>query len=534
MQQQIPNENQLLAQCQELIRSNNIQAAVNACQLMNRHYPQNADGWFVSSFLALKLGGHDHALQTVERALSLHPGVPHWILHRASCLQATGRLEDAIKSVNELAKSDTQDDALLGEIGLFASRLEQHELALKMFQKAVEQNPAQGRHYFNLATALRFKGELDKAESACEKAIELNPDDHDARFLRSGLRKQTSDRNHVDELETTLSGIGSDPMAESLVSYSLAKELEDLGESERSFAALQRGASARRSSLAYSPEEDIGFINTITEVYNAEFMASDRGGYDNNEAIFVLGLPRTGTTLVERILGSHDSVLSAGELTNFTRAIAGMAQTAAQQNPAMASNSRDDMVRLTAGIDFTRLGQMYVDSTRPLTGKSPRFIDKFPQNTLNMGPIRLALPKARMVLLQRHPMDSCYSMYKQIFTNIYQFSYDLEELGRYFIAHQRLLDHWLAVAGDAIHVIQYEKLVTDPEVEVRGLLEFCSLPWQDQCLDFHKNKQASTTASASQVRQKLYTSSIGKWKDYEQQLEPLRVILDKAGMLPEA
>lgn len=531
MQQQIPNENQLLAQCQELIRANNIEAAVNACQLMNRHYPQNADGWFISSFLALRLGGNDHALQTVERALSLHPGIPHWILHRASCLQATGQIEEAIKSLNELAGSVTGDDALLGEIGLFASRLEQHELALKMFQKAVEQNPSKGRHYFNLATALRFKGDLDEAESACNKAIELNPHDHDARFLRSGLRKQTSDKNHVSELESTLSGIGSDSMAEALVSYSLAKELEDLGESERSFIALQRGAKARRSSLAYSPEEDIKFIDTIIEVYNTEFMESDKPGYDNEEAIFVLGLPRTGTTLVERILGSHGEVLSAGELTNFTRIIAGMSQALAQQNPAMAVNSRNDMVRLTAGIDFTQLGQAYIDSTRPLSGNSPRFIDKFPQNTLNMGPIRLALPKARMVLLQRHPMDSCYSMYKQMFTDIYQFSYDLKELGRYFVAHQRLLNHWLTVAGDAIHVIQYENLVTDPEPEVRKLLEFCSLPWQDQCLDFHENKQASTTASASQVRQKLYTSSIGKWKDYEEQLEPLRQMFEEAGCL---
>ncbi len=433
--------------------------------------------------------------------------------------------------LKELARSDHQDKTILGELGLLASNLGQYELALEMFLNAIDQNPDEGRLHFNLATVLRFKGDLEGAEAACNKAIELNPQDHDARFLRSGLRKQSSDDNHVEELEATLSTISANPMGEALISYSLAKEYEDMGESEKSFNSLERGAKARRSSLHYKLDEDLDFINTIIEVYNRDFMSRDAPGHANSEAIFVLGLPRTGTTLVERILGSHDSVISAGELTNFTRCIAGMAQAVSQQNPDFQTADRNDMVRMTAQINFAQLGQVYIESTRPLTGQSPNFVDKFPQNTLNIGPIRLALPETKIVLLQRNPMDSCYSMYKQLFTDIYQFSYDLEELGKYFIAHQRLLDHWLDVAGDAIHVAHYEDLVTEPETEIRKLLEFCGLPWQDQCLEFHQNTQASTTASASQVRQKLYSSSIGKWKDYEEQLEPLRKMLDEAGYL---
>jgi hypothetical protein len=282
--------------------------------------------------------------------------------------------------------------------------------------------------------------------------------------------------------------------------------------------------------LNYQPGEDIEFINTIIDVYDQDFMSRNHDSHPGTEPIFVLGLPRTGTTLVERILGSHDSVTSAGELTQFTRAIAGHVQAISQANPSLLANSRNDMVRITAQINFRELGQAYLDSTQTLKGQTPHFIDKFPQNTLNIGPIHLALPNAKIVLLQRNPMDSCYSMYKQLFTDIYQFSYDLEELGNYFIAHQRLLNHWLSVAGDGIHVLRYENLVTEPETEVRKLLKFCELPWQDQCLDFHLNPQASTTASASQVRQKLYTSSIGKWKHYEEQLSPLRKMLVDAGI----
>jgi hypothetical protein len=186
---------------------------------------------------------------------------------------------------------------------------------------------------------------------------------------------------------------------------------------------------------------------------------------------------------------------------------------------------------MTTRIDYQQLGQFYVDSTRPLSGKTQHFIDKFPQNSLNIGPIRKALPNAKIILLQRNPLDSCYSMYKQLFTEIYQFSYDLDELGKYFIAHQKLMSHWLDVIPGGIHVVKYENLITDTESEVRSLLEFCGLEWQDQCLEFHKNTQASTTASASQIRQKLYSTSIGKWKNYEEQLEPLRKMLAEAGLL---
>ncbi len=535
MQAQLPPANQLLAQVWELIRHKDIQHAVNACQLMNQQYPEHANGWYASSFLALQLGGHDHALKSIDRALSLQPGNQRWLLQKAACLQAAGLKQEAIILLRETASNDYSDRTIWAEIGLLASSLEQHDLSLKMFGKAIELNPDQGRLHFNLATVHRFLGDLGQAESSCNRAIELDAGDYDAVFLRSSLRKQSAKDNHIQELLSVAESIdgnaNDNTIGNALVNYSLAKEYEDLGESENSFKALQKGADARRSSLQYDIEADIEFIDAIIDVYSKEFMSTVHKGHNSSEPIFVLGLPRTGTTLVERILGSHDSVISAGELTNFTRHIASMAQLIGQQTPGSQQAGRNDMVRMTTRIDYRLLGEAYIKSTRPLTGQVAYFIDKFPQNTLNIGPIRLALPGAKIILLQRDPMDSCYSMYKQLFTDIYQFSYDLQELGQYFIAHQRLLNHWLDVAGDAIHVVHYEKLVTDTEAQVRSLIGFCELPWQDQCLDFHKNTQASTTASASQIRQKLYASSIGKWQDYEQQLEPLRKMLDEAGCL---
>ena len=191
------------------------------------------------------------------------------------------------------------------------------------------------------------------------------------------------------------------------------------------------------------------------------------------------------------------------------------------------------MVEKALGINPQVLGKSYLESTRPKTGHTPRFIDKFPFNYLNCGMIHAALPDAKIILLERHPMDTCFAMYRMMFMGIYPFSYDLDELGKYYIAYRALADHWQQVLAASIHVVRYETLVQDTEIEIRKLLKYCGLEWENSCLSFHENKSASTTASAVQVRQPMYTSSIGKWKRYEKQLQPLAENLRQNGITVE-
>jgi hypothetical protein len=238
-------------------------------------------------------------------------------------------------------------------------------------------------------------------------------------------------------------------------------------------------------------------------------------------------MPRTGTTLVERILASHTDVFAAGELNNF----AAQLMTMLRSQNSDKRVSRDEMVQLSAELDFKQLGESYVKSTRPFTGKTPRFIDKMPLNYLYAGLIHLALPNARIINLRRDPMDTCYAIYKQLFVDAYPFSYDLEELAKYFVAYHQLMGHWNLVLPGVIHTVTYEHLVDDFEAEARKLLEFCGLDWQSQCLKFYENKEASTTASTVQVRQPVYQSSVGKWRNYEQQLQPVVDILRQGGVL---
>ena len=204
------------------------------------------------------------------------------------------------------------------------------------------------------------------------------------------------------------------------------------------------------------------------------------------------------------------------------------------QMQAISTNpnpSRTEMVILSGQLNFKKLGQSYLESTRPLTAHKRHFIDKFPQNSLYVGPIHLALPNASIIFVERHPLDVCYAMYKQLFTEIYQFSYDLEELADYFIAHQKLMEHWQKTLPGIIHVVRYEDLLADAETSARKMLNHCNLDWQPRCLDFQNNKQVTMTASAAQVRQKMYTTSVGMWRNYETQLEPLINKLDAAGIL---
>jgi len=189
-----------------------------------------------------------------------------------------------------------------------------------------------------------------------------------------------------------------------------------------------------------------------------------------------------------------------------------------------------EFVAASAKVDFRALGAAYLHRTTPRRRSGLRFIDKLPFNFLYAGLIHLALPQAKIISVVRHPVDTCYAVYKQLFKDAYPFSYDLSELGRYFIAYHQLMQHWHQVMPGRIHTVKYESLVTDLGGEARQLLQYCELPWEEQCLHFHLSSEASTTASAIQVRRPIYDTSIGLWRHYRQQLEPLRALLDRAGI----
>lgn len=406
----------------------------------------------------------------------------------------------------------------LSNLGSIFSLAQRFDEALQCFSRAVSAQSTQPALWYGLATAQRSLGDFAAAESSCTEAIRLDPHYAEAHWLRSGLRKQTAGHNHVEQLEAELAGNHAHGQSKALLCYALAKELEDLTQYARSFEHLRVGAQTYRQQLNYDVARDVETLQCIVSSHGSGALQSAGPGYNGAAPIFVVGLPRSGTTLVERIVQSHTSVVSVGERNDFALELIRAAKAAAGGRRI----DRNQLVRESLSFDLAALGRSYVGSVAPEESGQRRVLDKMPINYLYCGLIHAALPDARIICVRRNPMDSCYAAYKTILTGPYGFSYDLDELGRYFVAFHSLVEHWRATLPSHAYLeVQYESLVHDPQSQARRIMAFLNLPWQQQINDFFMSAAPSATASAAQVRQPVYVSSVGKWRHYREQLAPL-------------
>ena len=536
-----PNKEQLADRVGFCIDNNDIPRALAICQQLTREFPDYAYGWYLASFLLKKQRRYAEALAAIDRAL-LPAYSDKYQLHKARCLFEMDDIVAAAAAVVPLRDSSFSDARSHNELGALLHLLQDYPNALKHYAKAIARDGSNAEFHFNKAAVQRYLGDAAAAEAGFESAIALNPQEFEAYNARAQVRKQTSERNHVRQLQELLQRTTA-PAGLTQLHYAVAKELEDLGDYEGSFRNLKLGADTRRKYMQYSVATDLHIIAAIQDTYRREMFDGHIQGCADPAPIFIIGMPRTGTTLVQRILGSHSGVYSAGELSTFSLELTRLARetlfpapgstpgSAPTSAPSSARASRTDFVAKTVQLDFRALGEAYIHKTRPLRDSSPHFIDKLPFNYLYAGLIHLALPRAKIINLQRHPMDTCYAVYKQLFKDAYPFSYDLNELGQYYIAYHRLMQHWNEVMPGVMHTLRYEDVVADVEGEARRLLQFCELPWEDQCLRFYEDTQASTTASALQVRQPVYDTSVGKWRQYAHQLESLRLQLERAGIV---
>lgn len=501
--------------------------AVQACKTLNGRFPDFAPGWAQGSRVALRLGNPDKALEFIERALALDTQSGHLHIFRAQCLLEKKQLRQAIAAAHRAVELAPDDAAALYNAGTFIGmHCNEHAEACPYYERAVALSPDNPEYHFSLAAVYRFLGRVKEAASTWDRAIKLKPEYYEAYLLRSEVHKQSMESNHIVEMENLLARGIKDWRGESMLCHALAKEYEDTADYSSSFAWLKRGTDLRQKHTRYDVATDEKTMGEIAQHFSLDVMQQPRVGCDSEEPIFILGLPRTGSTLLERILSSHDEVYAAGELNAFALELVRICQ----QGHGEGKIARDELVKISTTINYAQLGQNYVASTRPRTGHVPRFVDKMPNNFLYCGLIHLALPKARIIHIMRNPMDTCYAMYKRLFKSAYPMSYDLEQLGRYYLAYRRLMDHWGNVMPESILEIRYEQLVDDQEVQTRRVLDYCGLNWQDSCLHFEKNEAPTTTASATQVREPIYRTAQGMWRNYEEQLRPLRELLEEGGV----
>jgi tetratricopeptide (TPR) repeat protein len=475
------------------------------------------------------------ALQTLELPAQLTPAYSPHLLLRAHCFWALGWRMQTLAAAAEAQRLSAEDPAMLDAIAAVFSRANDQESALAAADRAVTLAPGHPSYRYNRATIRRFLGDMEGAEADYDVVIAARPTDYEAYLNRSELRQQTVERNHIPELESMLARAAADPRGTVQIQYALAKEYEDLGEYERSFQHLRSGADLRRAHMKYDVSVDVATVDWIIDsfpgIQSRTGVIPAAGGSPSSPPVFIVGLPRAGSTLVERILSSHSDIAGAAELDCFARALV----DAASRVTGKTRMPRQDLVKASALVDFAALGEDYTRRARAALGLEGRFIDKMPLNYLYCGLIHKALPDAKIIHVTRHPMAAGYAMYKTLFKDAYPFSYDLDDIARYYLAYRRLMDHWREVLGEALLEVRYEDVIRDQLGQTRRLLRHCELPWQDQCLEFHRNPAATTTASASQVRRPLYRTSLEKWRHFASPLEPLRRALVAGGIeIPDA
>ena len=519
----------------------NYREAHQHCLTILKLDSSHADAWFLCGVIAGKNGQSTKAVDIFRNAIKLAPEQAEYRAELGKQLIALGQPEQALVVAEEALSLAPSDVPTLNTLGTIFSHVGEHEKALTCFDSAARAlNAKPGRAaglsdewqanlHFNRAASLQFAGDFDAAEQAYEQAIELHPQFYKAHSALSQLRRQTEAENHLERLHELRAG--AETARDRLhLGHAIAKEQEDLGQCKDALASLAWAKQAQARQVNYDAATGAVLFTGIRRLFTAELFKPERAkhsGCDNPEPIFIVGMPRTGTTLVEQILSSHSQVYAAGELQNFSLQVKRMTDSAANETLDIAGLER------ALQLDMSQLGAAYIDSTRPRTGHTPRFIDKLPLNFLYLGLIRLALPGATLICLRRDPMDTCLSNYRQLFaTNFkpYHYNLDLLDCGRYYIEFDRLMQHWHQVMPGAIFELQYEVLVERPEQVSRELLAHCKLPWEEQCLAFHQRKTSVATASAVQVRSSIYRSSVNRWQRYGEALQPLYDLLQHAGL----
>lgn len=471
-------------------------------------------------------GRHAAAAAAAGEALERLPASHRLTARLAVARLHSGDFRGAEEAASRHPLPEVADLEALTQIGQVLAAMDLHAGARAAFARALELRPEDPRLMFNLATSMRNYGAVAEAEALYDACLRLHPDDFEALKNRSDLRRQTPEANHVPELEAALGRAGQDWRGRVMLLYALGKEQEDLQRHAAAFAAYSEGARLRRARLRYDVETDLNRLERLERVFSAAWLSSRERSRAPAAPIFIVGLPRAGSTLLERMLSSHSAIETGGELQNFGVSVA---------RAAGKVSAEGDLISKSAALDPTELAEAYLSSLRPDLSEAACFIDKLPGNSLYAGLIAAALPNALIVHIERDPRDAGFGMFKTLFRQAYPFSYDLTELGRYIRAHERLMRHWSRILPERFLQVTYEGLVDDPEGTLRAILERQGLALEAPCLQPHLNPRASSTASSVQIRQPISKTSVGAWRRHEEGLKPLlNALARETPELPES
>jgi tetratricopeptide (TPR) repeat protein len=389
--------------------------------------------------------------------------------------------------------------------------------ALDAYDRALRLDPNQVRVALSRGHVLKTLGRRAEAEAAYQRCLELQPDFGEAYYSFADLKSYVFSDREVAGMQALLADGKTSPKSQAQIHFALGRALEQRRRYSDAFAHYEAGNSAKRRSTPFDAGAFEDKCRRVAATFSAQFFSARSGSGLNDAApIFIVGLPRSGSTLVEQVLASHSQVEGTMELPHVLRYVREL------DHHGGASDTYPESVGDLSSEQLQSLGQRFIDETRIYRSGRPRFIDKMPNNFSHIGLIQLMLPQATIIDVRRNPMDACFSAFKQHFAQGQSFSYDLEDLGRYYRNYVALMDHWDAVLPGKVFHLSYEALVRDTEAQVRRLLAFCGLEFEAGCLKFHETRRSVRTASSEQVRQPMYDSSVGLWRHFEAHLAPLQ------------
>jgi tetratricopeptide (TPR) repeat protein len=473
--------------------------------------------------LALSADRPIEAERLLRHALRQSARLPLAYRGLGPALVRLGRLEEAEAAVRYLEKIEPDSPQTWVAIAGVATRMLRLEQALDAYERAALLMPDEAGLRISAGHLQKTLGRRPESEASYKAALQSDPGRAEAWWSLADLKNYVFSDAEIAEMQRLLSSDKRQRSNEAQLQFALGKALEQRAAYAQAFVHYAEGNALRRLDEPF----DIGMFERrcarIRAFFDAGFFAAHRGSGDPSPApIFIVGLPRSGSTLLEQILASHSQVQGTMELQNI------LAMVAQFDDLSSSRDGYPETVGRASLPQFAALGRRYLEETAPLRSGRAHFTDKLPNNFSHIGLITAILPRAIVIDARRHPMDACFSTFKQCFAEGQTFSYDLTDLGRYYNCYLSLMDHWDAVLPGRVLRVQYEEVVREPEANIRRLLAHCGLDFEPACLNFHATRRAVRTASAEQVRQPLYSSGVGYWRHFTRELEPLRRALGES------
>lgn len=507
----------------DALAEGNWQRAGELCSAVLAEAPDMPRAHFLAARIALYQADRETALRALETTVRLNDRHAAAWANLAWLYATDGRLRRADSCLKNAALTERGNAATRDLIGRVFRLVGNLEASLDWHRKAVAADAGHVPFLVNYANACIYTGDIEAALEVLDLCLQRAPDNAQVHWLVSRARRAES-ASHIASMQALLERV-TDTRDTAYLAYAIGKEYEDLDKPAEAFAAWSQGAGARRETVAWDEQADVRLFAAAEETFTADWLDEHRSDCFDATPIFILGMPRTGSTLLDRMLDAHPVVTSAGELRHFGFAVR---HISGHHEPRQFTA---DLLRAAAAADSGAIGEAYVESIAPLKGDAVHVIDKLPSNFFYLPLILAALPNARILHVRRNSADTCLAIFKQLFADAYLYSYDLEELARHYVRYHRLMDTWRERFRGQFVDVDYEALVSDPEGTLRPVLHFIGLSWNPVCLEYFKGAARSSTASAVQVQEAPHRRSIGLWKRHEQALQPALGILAEAGIV---